>query len=304
MPREKLGEILIRAGYLTQDGLQRALNEQQRWGGQLGRYLVELGLISEEILVRALSTQYKVTAVALDPQRLDLRTAHLVPQEICERNNLICFRVDPQNKFVDVAMSDPSNLDAIDEVRVATKFNVRPHIAAPTAVDRAISHVFYHDVATNLGGEIDLSPDSSLRLDPSTSELMRRSRGQPPRVAPAPGKEPAVEMPDLDLRVSISADEPPAKKPAPPSAPRAEPQPGQRESIELPSPVTDKGFHITMDVPAVDKEVLAQKSVQDLVGQLDATVSRNSAILKALLEALARKGLFTKDEIRRILASK
>ena len=307
MPREKLGEILIRAGYLTEDGLQVALNEQQRWGGQLGRYLVELGLISEEILVRALSAQYKVTAVALDPHRLDLRTARLVPQEICERNNLICFRMDPEKKFVDIAMSDLSNLDAVDEVRVATKCNVRPYIAAPTAIDRAISFVFYNDVSTNVGGEIDLSPESDLRADRS-SELLRRAQGKPPRQVGRSSTPSATEMPALDLKVSIS---PSADAPPPPPVARPQmqsvslPTPiqeGSRESIELPSPVRDEGFHITMDVPAVDKELLAQKTVEAVLAQLDAMVTRNSAIIKALLEALARKGLFTKDEIRRILS--
>jgi hypothetical protein len=300
MPREKLGEILIRAGYLTQEGLQQALNEQARWGGQLGRYLVELGLVSEEILVRALSTQFKVTAVALEPHRVDIRTARLIPQEICERNNLIAFRVDDGKRFIDVAMSDPSNLDAIDEVRVATKYNVRPYIAAPTAVDRAISYVFYGDVA--IGGAMDLSPESDLRTD--SSELLKKSRGATP--APPPAE---VEMPALDVKVSVSTDKPTAKPPPPPPislppvAPPPPPPTGEMltSPIELPKPIKDDGFHITMDVPAMDKDVLTQKSFEDLLAQLDAIVTRNSNLLKELLEALARKGLFTKGEVRRIL---
>jgi len=299
MPRERLGEILIRAGYLTQEGLQTALNEQQRWGGQLGRYLVELGLITEEILVRALSSQYKVTAVALDPQRIDIKTAKLVPQEICERNNLVCFRADAGKKFIDVAMSDPSNLDAIDEVRVATKQNVRPYIAAPTAIDRAISYVFYGDIS--LGGELDLSPNSALRLDGAGGgELLKRSQG----IDLETGSQ---EMPALDVKVSVSPAKPAAAKPAaaaPPPPPGVKPAGKMEElppDIELPTPVKDDGFHITMDVPAVDKAELAKHGVESQLEKLEATVARNSDILKALLEALAAKGLFTKDEIKRIL---
>lgn len=298
MPRERLGEILIRAGYLTQEGLQTALNEQQRWGGQLGRYLVELGLITEEILVRALSSQYKVTAVALDPQRIDIKTAKLVPQEICERNNLVCFRADAGKKFIDVAMSDPSNLDAIDEVRVATKQNVRPYIAAPTAIDRAISYVFYGDIS--LGSELDLSPNSALRLDGGGGgELLKRSRG----TDLGPG---STEMPSLDVKVSVSPAPAarPAAPPPSPAPPKARPAVVMEElppDIELPTPVKDDGFHITMDVPAVDKAELAKHGLESRLERLEATVARNSDVLRALLEALAAKGLFTKDEIKRIL---
>jgi hypothetical protein len=312
MPREKLGEILIRAGYLTQEGLQQALNEQTRWGGQLGRYLVELGLVSEEILVRALSTQFKVTAVALEPHRVDIKTARLIPQDICERNNLIAFRFDDGKKFIDVAMSDPSNLDAIDEVRVATKLNVRPYIAAPTAVDRAISYVFYGDVA--IGGALDLSPDSDLRLDTS-SQLQRKARGEagpPPPPSPDGSTGPAAnEIPALDVKVSVSPQTakptdvptPPPPVSLPPTAPPSPPEGKLTSPIELPKPVKDDGFHISMNVPAVDKEALTKKSFEDLLAQLDATVNRNSNLLKELLEALARKGLFTKGEVRRILES-
>lgn len=292
MARERLGELLIRSGYLTQEGLQQALNEQQRWGGQLGRYLVELGLITEEILVRALSTQYKVTAVALDPRRIDIKTARLIPQEVCERNNLVCFRADPDNRFIDVAMSDPSNLDAVDEVRVATKKNVRPYIAAPTAIDRAISYVFYGDIL--VGGELDLSPSSSLRLDSSGSPMASQPRDT---TAPPPG-QPMTEVPALDVKVSVSA-----KDQAPAPAPVAAPPRRDTPDIDLPQPQKDDGFHITMDVPAVDKQDLAQRTVESQISRLDGLVARNSAVLKALLEALAKKGLFTKDEIKRILAS-
>jgi hypothetical protein len=303
MARERLGEILIKAGLLDEAGLQRALNEQQRWGGQLGRYLVELGLITEEILVRALSTQYKVTAVALDPQRLDLKTARVIPRDICERHNLICFRTDDKQKFLDVAMSDPTNLDAIDEIRVATKYNVRTYIAAPTAIDRAISFMFYGDMS--LGGEMDLSPDSNLRLDTSSEFLKRAAIGAPEQAEPVPGAGGAAQLPQLDVKVSLSEARPAPAAPAPaspPPAPRASP-PGAG-GIELPDPVKDAAFHITMDVPEVDKETLARQSFETRISNLEATVARNSAVLKALLEGLAQKGLFTKQEIRAILGKK
>jgi hypothetical protein len=271
MARERLGEILIKAGLLDKEGLQRALNEQQRWGGQLGRYLVEMGLITEETLVRALSTQFKIPAVALDPERLDISVGRLITREICERNGLVCFRADTMNKFLDVAMGDPSNLDAIDEVRVATKYNVRPHIAAPSVIDRAISFVFYGDLA--VGSELDLGPTSKLRIDSKSSELLDKKRDSlhPDMKATATGLEAASR---------------------------------EEHAVELPKPAGREGFHITMDVPTADKEQLKHQSVEDLLARLEATVARNTAIIRALLEALSKKGLFTRQEIREVIGSK
>lgn len=306
MARERLGDILIKAGLLDEAGLQRALNEQQRWGGQLGRYLVEMGLITEETLVRALSTQYKVPAVALDPQRMDISVGRLIPQEICERNNLICFRADRGQKFLDVAMGDPSNLDASDEVRVATQFNVRPYIAAPSAIDRAIAYVFYGDIDQTA---MDLSPESNLRLDAASSELAKKLRGQPSGSQPK-GGAPGAAMdplrasvltpkpsPAVDVKVSLGQTPPGGDTPA------AGPQLSM-EPISLPEPVREDGFHISMEVPSVDKAVISKQGVEQSIARLEATVARNSAILKALMEALAHKGLMSKKEIRQIINPK
>jgi len=274
MAREKLGNILIKAGLLDELGLQRALNEQQRWGGQLGRYLVELGLITEETLVRALSSQYKVPAVSLDPHRMDVKIGKFIPRDICERNGLVCFRTDPKQKFIDVAMSDPSNLDAIDEVRVATKYNVRPHIAAPTVIDRAISFVFYGEMS--VGGEMDLSPESNLRLDSAGSEILKKQHEE-----------------KLDVRVSV------AEQQAMVSGTLDD------EVVKLPEPDEEgAGFHVTLDVPAVDKAKLQRQGLEEQVARIEATVTRNTAILRTLLEMLARKGLCTRQEIRTIISSK
>jgi hypothetical protein len=301
MARERLGDILIKAGLLDEAGLQRALNEQQRWGGQLGRYLVEMGLITEETLVRALSTQYKVPAVALDPQRMDISVGRLIPQEICERNNLICFRADRGQKFLDVAMGDPSNLDASDEVRVATQFNVRPYIAAPSAIDRAIAYVFYGDIDQTA---MDLSPESNLRLDASSSELAKKLRKQPSErlskgSAPGTALDPVrasvltpKPSPAVDVKVSVG-QQPPAGGPQ-----------QSMEPISLPEPVKEDGFHISMEVPAMDKAVINKQGVEQSIARLEATVTRNSAILKALMEALAHKGLMSKKEIRQIITPK
>jgi hypothetical protein len=152
MARERLGDILIHAGLLDSEGLQRALEEKKKWGGPLGQHLVQLKLVEEDTLIRALSKQYKLPAVALEPRKMNVEVAHLIPQTICDKYQLICFRADNELKFLDVALADPTDLDAIDEVRVVTKCNVRVYIGGPMAIQRAITHLFYRDLS--LGGEV------------------------------------------------------------------------------------------------------------------------------------------------------
>ena len=155
MAQDNLAEILKRAGLVDEAGLDRAEIEKKRWGGSLGRHLVDLGLITEETLVRALSSIYKLPAVALDPPRMNQAVAKLVPREICERHCLIAFRADRQSRHLQVAMAEPSQLDAVDEVRLATKYTVQPHIAARSAIELAITHVFYGG-SPAVGGELEL----------------------------------------------------------------------------------------------------------------------------------------------------
>ncbi|MCA9669216.1 MAG: hypothetical protein KC503_26650 [Myxococcales bacterium] len=401
-PRDRLGDILLRAGLLDEEGLNRALNEQQRWGGPLGRYLVDLSLISEETLIRALSTQYKLPAVALDAPKLSHATARLIPREVCERHRLICFRVDRARRFLDVAMTDPSNVDALDEVRVKTGFNVRPHIAGPNAVDKAITTVFYGDISA--GGEIDLSPGSPLRAQ-DTGQLARSER--------APAGPPGLDVPELQVSVSTSErdsvaasnafadalaaydaasddidiepgvtsdslpvldvhvtsttgkgptraprrpppsapeiaaldlsklDTPePAPAPAPPReapsrvSPRAitavdspiadvgtatslraiasqvalaapHQPPAEPSAFKLPEPVaTDEGFHITMDLPVLDKETIENEDVKRRIERLEALARRDSALIEKLINTLVDRGILGADEIAKLLGSR
>src|SRR5215470_12756355 len=138
MARKKLGEVLVQAGLLDEAKLRVALREQQRWGGPLGRHLLELRLVREEDLVRALAMQLNfpvapdLLATRPPPNLLDL-----LPLDFCEEHSLVPFHID--GKFLDVALCDPTNLAVLDEIRIRTKLNVRPHIVGPQTLEKTIS---------------------------------------------------------------------------------------------------------------------------------------------------------------------
>jgi type IV pilus assembly protein PilB len=140
MARKKIGEMLIEAGLLDQTGLRAALVEQRRWGGPLGRILIDMKLVNEDQLVAALSRQLGIPTIDIDKMSIAPSIIDLVPGELAEQHSLVPF-AQPM-KFLDVAMSDPTNLGIIDELRIRTQLNVRPYLAGPKALERAIAHYY------------------------------------------------------------------------------------------------------------------------------------------------------------------
>lgn len=136
MARKKIGEILIQEGVLDETRLRAALIEQQRWGGPLGRTLVDMKLVDEHTLITALSRQLHIPAVDLDALEVAQAVLDLVPGELCEQQSIV--PIAQAMKFLDIAMADPTNLGIVDELQIRTKLNVRPHIAGPKAIERAI----------------------------------------------------------------------------------------------------------------------------------------------------------------------
>lgn len=136
MARKKLGEMLIEAGLVDESSVRAALTEQQRWGGSLGRALVEMRLIDESALISTLSTQLAIPTVDLDQVAVPRAVIDMVPGDLCERHSVVPFA--QLAKFLDVAMADPTNLGIIDELRIRTKLFVRPYLAGPKMIERAL----------------------------------------------------------------------------------------------------------------------------------------------------------------------
>src|SRR5262249_40885995 len=147
--RKRLGEILIQAGVLAEPQLRAALTEQRRWGGPLGRILVDMKLITEEAMVQALSHQLNLPAVNLDVKNIGQEVTDLVPGDLAEQLSVMPFSV--QGKFLDLAMVDPTNISAIDTLRTRTRLNVRPYLAGPKSIERALAKFYGRGVGGPVG---------------------------------------------------------------------------------------------------------------------------------------------------------
>ena len=136
----KLGQLLVSSNVITEEQLKEALNMQKREGGRLGSNLVKLGYITEEKLVTFLSRQYGVPAVNLSEYKIDQSILKLVPREIARK--YLIMPVARVGATLTVAMADPSNVFAIDDVKFMTGYNVEVVVSSESSIISTISTLY------------------------------------------------------------------------------------------------------------------------------------------------------------------
>jgi type IV pilus assembly protein PilB len=140
---KQLGDILLEDGLVTQQQLFDAYDEHQRLGRALGRVLVDSGVLTESQLVAALAQQIGMRFVDLTDFAVDGAALLLVPQAVCRRYNALPIGWDDGHLLV--AMSDPANVFALDDIRSITNADVRPVVATKSDVVAAINRYFRAD---------------------------------------------------------------------------------------------------------------------------------------------------------------
>ncbi len=143
---DRLGELLLKEGLITKAQLEKAVGEQKNKGGKIGSNLVRLGFIDEKTLTSFLSKQFGVPPVDLATEEIDPEVLKLVPESIAQKYLLI--PVKRKGSTLYVAMADPSNIFAIDDIKFLTGYNVEPLVASEIAIKEAIDR--YYDSATTL----------------------------------------------------------------------------------------------------------------------------------------------------------
>jgi type IV pilus assembly protein PilB len=124
----KLGEMLLRANLITEDQLQKALEQQRVHGGKLGYNLVKLGYVKEDDITSLLSQQYGVPAIKLSHFEIEPSIIKLIPAEIARK-----YQIVPLNRAgstLTIAMGDPTNVFAMDDIKFITGYNVEPVVAS------------------------------------------------------------------------------------------------------------------------------------------------------------------------------
>jgi type IV pilus assembly protein PilB len=148
MIRKKLGDLLVERGHVTAEQLQDALRQQAASGQRLGNILVDSGIVSEEQLIEAVSTRLAIPRLSLDAMVIDPAVIGRVPVEMARRYTLIpVFAI---GNTLTVAMADPLNFVAIDELKYHTHCEIKRAIATITEIKQGIDQ--YYSIADSLEG--------------------------------------------------------------------------------------------------------------------------------------------------------
>ncbi|MEP6568889.1 MAG: type IV-A pilus assembly ATPase PilB [Acidobacteriota bacterium] len=145
----KLGEILVRENLISPQHLREALDYQREHGGRLGFNLVKLGLVSDDMITAVLSRQYGIPSVNLELFQIDAQVLHLIPQEVAQKYSVL--PLSRVGASLTLAMVDPTNVFAMDDVKFMTGLNVEPVVVAEASIQQAISKYY------GISKEIELS---------------------------------------------------------------------------------------------------------------------------------------------------
>ncbi|MDE5873533.1 MAG: Flp pilus assembly complex ATPase component TadA [Lachnospiraceae bacterium] len=139
----RVGDLLVEAGAITEDELMEALAYQKENGGRIGNVILELGLISQELLVTVLTTQMGIDYIELKACKLDEDILKLVPENLVNKYKALPIGFDEMNpNILRVAMVDPMDLNAIDDIGIATNTQVEPLLAMEDDMNEAIGKYY------------------------------------------------------------------------------------------------------------------------------------------------------------------
>ncbi len=136
----RLGELLVRENLVSLQQLQKAQDEQRRTGGRIGSLLVKQGAIAESDLTGFLSKQYGVPSISLKDFEISEDVIKLVPKQTAVKHGVI--PVNRAGSSLIIAMSDPSNILALDDIKFSTGYNVEVVVASEQAIREAIDHYY------------------------------------------------------------------------------------------------------------------------------------------------------------------
>jgi len=132
----RLGELLTKASLISQDQLKEALRMQKETGGKLGETLIKLGFVSEEDITECLSQQFGVPSINLSHFEIDQNVIKLIPSDVARKYNIL--PVNKTGATLTIAMADPTNVFAMDDIKFMTGYNVEPVVASELGIKAAI----------------------------------------------------------------------------------------------------------------------------------------------------------------------
>ena len=162
----RIGDLLVEAGAITEDQLQQALVVQKETGGRLGNVIMDLGFISRELLITVLTTQMGIDYVELKTVKIDDAVINLIPEPLVRKHKAMPIAFDDHNaNILKVAMADPMDLSAIDDLSIASGYQVDPLIAFEEDINDAIGKYYGSASAMEAAEKFKLEQQANQVLD-------------------------------------------------------------------------------------------------------------------------------------------
>ncbi len=153
----RIGELLLKEKRITPDQLQQALNQQKANGAKLGHNLVKLGFVKDEEITSVLSRQYGVPSINLPQFEIDPAVLKLIPADTAGKYQII--PLSRAGATLTIAMTDPTNVFAMDDIKFMTGYNIEPVVASEAAVAAAIEH-YYPSTAKGVAARVQTGPST------------------------------------------------------------------------------------------------------------------------------------------------
>lgn len=138
--KKQLGQLLIENGNINQQQLDKALEVQEEKGGLIGEILVELGFVKEEDIAKALTMQYGFPYLPLDNYEIDPEVINIIPARVARQYLLV--PIDKIGSNLSIAMSNPLNEQAIEDVELLSNCNVQTFVATSSDIKRTIEKYY------------------------------------------------------------------------------------------------------------------------------------------------------------------
>lgn len=167
--KKRLGDILIMAGKITPYELNNALNMQKEIGKKLGEVLIENKIVSEEDIIDAITTQTGIEKIDLNNITFDKKAINLIPQSLCNKYNLIPFGFEEGT--IKIALDDPLNIFAIDDVSISTALKVKSYISPKKDIYKFIQINYSSEEVNKAAQELSKEKLESKTIDVNTEEL-------------------------------------------------------------------------------------------------------------------------------------
>ena len=175
----RIAELLVRGGIVSRDQLIQAQEKERDNGSSVIRELVRLGFTTEDTLTEFLAKQFNIEKVDLNPSEIEDSVFSLVPPQLVQKHQLVPVKL--LGSTLTVAMADPTDLVAINEVKFITGYGVRVTLASPSAIKKTLEHRFggvsYDEVLKKFGdGEMEVIHETD---DVNLQELQQATMEAP-----------------------------------------------------------------------------------------------------------------------------